>query len=106
VKAKNYNVRKKQILAIMSYATHPYTAREITNLCYPIPVSLTCISALLKRYTQQGLLKRKKTDNIYKYTITKKGISRLEYLIGNKSEKAKIDLLVREPINFLRSLRE
>ncbi len=38
---KNYdhNVRKKQILAILSYASKPYTSREITNLCYTVPLS-------------------------------------------------------------------
>ena len=62
----------------------------------------------LKRYCQQGLLKRKrenkKHNTPYKYEITTKGIERLEYLIGSKNEKKKIDLLVREPIRKIKLL--
>ena len=98
MKAKNYNIRKKQILAIMSYAVHQYTAREIADLC--IPVSLSNISDYLRKYTQQGLLKRKKENGKFVYWITPRGLERLEYLLGSKSIKPQIALLVREKIKL------
>ncbi len=98
MKPKNYNLRKKQILAIMSYATHPYTAREITDFCYP--VSLSNICDYLRKYTKYGLLSRKKENNVFVYWITPRGLERLEYLLGTPSVKAQIKFLVREPISF------
>lgn len=98
MKAKNYNVRKKNILAILSYSMHPYTAKEITDLCYT--VSLTCISSRLLTYLKQGLVKRKRENKktVYKYEITKKGLERLEYLLGSKKIKTQIEYLAREKI--------
>jgi len=90
----NYNIRKKQILAILSYARE-MTAKEITDLCFP--VSLTCISSRLLSYLKQGLVKREKRekDNIFIYSITPKGLERLEWFLGSKSIKKQIDLLVK-----------
>lgn len=93
----NYNIRKKQVLSILSY-TYPYTAKEISDLC---PVSLSCICALLKRYTKIGLIKRKKENNKFLYEITQKGLDRLNYLINLKEEQD--ELLVREPVKILKS---
>ncbi len=96
----NHNVRKKQILIFLNYSP-PQTAREITDFC---PVSLSCVCALLKRYTQQGLIKRVKENNKFikpfLYEITEKGEERLDFLIGNKSEKEKIDLFIEESIKI------
>jgi len=91
-------MRKKQILNILSSAKIPYTAREITDLCYPI--SLSCISGLLKRYSLYGLIKRKRKNNKFQYIITEKGLKRLEFLLGSENIKPKIDLLVREKIRL------
>ena len=91
----NHNIRKKQILAILSYTNTPYTSREIADLC---PVSLSCVCALLKRYVQHGLIKRKKENDKFIYSITPIGLERLEFLLGSKSVKERIDLLVRETL--------
>lgn len=97
MKSNNRNVRKKHILAILSYSK-PLTSKEITNLCFPI--SINSIRTSLKKYYEQGLIKRKKEKDIFIYWITQKGIERLEYLIGSKSVKKQIELLVREPIRL------
>lgn len=94
MKAKNHNIRKKQILAQLSYALKPQTAREIAEIC---PVSLTCVSSLLKRYVEQGLLKRKIENNKFIYWITPRGEARLNYLLNIRDQ---IKLLIREPIKF------
>jgi hypothetical protein len=47
-----------------------------------------------------GLLKRKRINDKFHYKITPKGLERLEYLIGSKSVKSQIELLVRESIKF------
>ena len=86
------------MLALLNYSI-PYTAKEIADLC-----SVSSMRTTLKRYCQQGLLKRKrenkKQNTPYKYEITQKGIERLEYLIGNTSIKSQIQLLVREKIKI------
>ncbi len=99
MKSNNRNERKKFVLSIMSYMVHPYTAKEIHELC---SVSLGSICSSLKRYCSQGLLKRKKNNaKIFEYNITQKGIERLEYLMGSLSIKEQIQLLVREKIRLL-----
>lgn len=90
------NSRKKHVLAILSYAENPYTAKEITELCYPITLNSICAS--LKNYHRQGLVARKKQNDKFVYWITEKGQDRLEWLLGSNSIKEQIDLLVREPI--------
>ena len=96
----NRNERKKIILAILNHSIHPYTAKEITDFCHPITLNSICSS--LKNYCNQGLLRRKRENKKtpYKYKITQRGIERLEYLIGNKSIKSQIELLVREKIRI------
>lgn len=92
------NVRKKHILAILSYSVHPYTSKEIADLC--CPVSINSIRTSLKKYVEQRLIKRKKINDIFVYWITPRGLERLEYLLGSKNIKDQIDLLVREPLDF------
>lgn len=96
----NYNVRKKQILILLNYSPIQ-TAREIADFC---PVSLSCVCALLKRYTQQGLIKKLKKNNKFikpfLYEITNKGVERLNFLVGNKNEKEKIDMFISESIKI------
>ena len=96
MKFNNHNERKKFVLALLNHSIEQYSAREIANKCYP--VSINSIRTSLKRYCNQGLLKRKRENKkeLYKYIITQKGIERLEYLIGNNSVKSQIELLVRE----------
>lgn len=98
MKANNRNKRKKFVLALLSYSVEPYTAKEITDLCHPITLNSICSS--LRNYCNHGLLKREKKDNKFQYEITQKGLERLEYLIGNKTIKSQIDLLVRESIRL------
>lgn len=98
MKHPNHNVRKKQILAIMSYTIHQYTAREITDLC--LLVSLSNICDYLRKYTQQGLLKRKKENGKFVYWITPRGLERLEWILGTKSVKEQIKFIVKEKIRL------
>ena len=98
----NRNERKVCILNILSYySDRPYTSKEIHGLCSN--VSLNSLRTSLKTYYIQGLLKRKKIDGVFCYKITKGGLKRLEYLIGSKSEKDKIDLLIREPVRKIKN---
>ena len=101
--ANNRNERKKFVLALLNHSIKPYTSREVADLC-----SVSSMKTTLKRYCQQGLLKRKrenkKNNTPYKYSITSKGIERLEYLIGDNSIKSQIELLVREPIREIKLL--
>lgn len=98
MKTNNRNVRKKHILAILSYSK-PHTSQEIADLCNP--VSLSSIRTSLRSYCKQGLIKRKKNnDDVFIYWITERGLERLEYLLESKSLKKQIELLVREPIRF------
>lgn len=100
MKNNNRNIRKKFVLALLNHSIHPYTAKEIHNVCYPI--SINSIRTSLKRFCNQGLLQRKRENKKtpYKYKITEKGAKRLEYLIGDTSIKSQIELLVREKIRI------
>ena len=98
MKFNNRNERKKYILALLNHSTKTFTSREIADLCYPVSYSSICTS--LKNYYEQGLLRRKRKNEIFFYNITQKGIERLEYLIGDTSIKSQIELLVRERIRL------
>ena len=103
MKFNNHNERKKFVLALLNHSIEPFTARQIANSCYP--VSINSIRTSLKRYCNQGLLRRKRENKKtpYKYSISSKGIERLEYLLGDdNSIKNQIELLVREPLRSLR----
>lgn len=66
-----YNERKLNILEIINNSDKPLTAREITN---NTNVSLSCITALLKRYNDFGYVKRRKNEKKrYIYYLLKKG---------------------------------
>lgn len=74
-----YNERKVNILEIINNANYPITSREITK---KTNVSLSCITALLKRYHDFGYVRRKKNDNNkYIYSLNKKGVKTLNYLL-------------------------
>ena len=77
MKANNKNERKKFVLTLLNHSIESYTAKEITDLCYPITLSSICSS--LKNYCQQGLLKRKRENKHtrYEYQITTKAIEKL-----------------------------
>ena len=84
------NERKIQILNILLYATRPYTGEEIAESCL---ILLNCAYNRLLSYLKQGLVKREKENGVFVYTITKKGIKRLEYLSGSEKIKPQIELV-------------
>lgn len=96
----NRNVRKIFVLALLNHSIEPYTAKEIYDSYYSNSYSSMCWS--LKKYCNQGLLKRKREDKKkpYKYEITEIGRERLFFLIGDTSIKSQIELLI-EPIKEL-----
>lgn len=100
----NRNERKICVLNILSYySARPKNSRFIHDLCPDISLASLCTS--LKRYYVQGLLKRKRVKNKFYYKISKKGLARLEHLIGGKQTvKEKIEMLVTEPIRKIRLL--
>ena len=66
-----YNKRKINILEIINNSDKPLTSREITK---KTNVSLSCITALLKRYTDFGYVKRRKNlKKKFVYSLLKKG---------------------------------
>ena len=82
-----YNERKLNVLEIINNANYPITSQEITK---KTNVSLSCITALLKRYHDFGYVKRKKNDNSkYIYSLNKKGVKTLNHLLEVKKKNEK-----------------
>lgn len=99
----NRNERKICVLNILSYySERPYSSKKIAKLCPDVSVS--SIRTSLKTYYNQGLLKRKKENGVFVYWITEEGLKRLEFLIGKKTVKDQVQLLVREPIRKIKLL--
>jgi len=76
------NQRKIQILSILSESN----LISAEDLSYNIDETSTAnIMALLLRYYRYGLVKRKKFLGKYRYSISQKGIERMNYLRNKNS---------------------
>ena len=94
----NRNKRKLKILTILNYSTKTLSAKEIHKQSYPIGLSIEAIRSRLLSYIRQGIIKRKRENNRFVYSITLRGVDRLNYFLNLKEQ---IDLLVREPVRHL-----
>ena len=74
---------QRKILVLELLTQKELTAREILKKMNN-EITIGCMCTLLKRYQKWALLNRKKKKGNYFYSITKKGLKRLEYLISDR----------------------
>lgn len=69
------------VLDILNKSTKPLKAREIHNRMNP-KNSMYSLMRCLKKYYSFGLIKRKKINGFFVYSIKENGIERLKFLLG------------------------
>jgi len=69
------------VLDILSKSTKGLKAREINNRMNP-KNSMFSLMRCLKKYYSFGLIKRKKVNGYFVYSIKENGIDRLNYLMS------------------------